>query len=147
MELIEIDVLNPRPEEAFKSLQCLSMYDIYKDFYANNTFQKPWIGYFIHDLGEVKGVCGFNGPPIDNKVEIAYHTFPQYEGTGVSSKAGALLVKLASKHSEVKNIIAKTAPEENASTRILSKMGFQFTGTVTDHEIGDAWSWIKKIRE
>ena len=36
---------------------------------------------------------------------------------------------------------AKTAPEYNASTKILQKNGFTFTEIVQDHEIGDAWLW------
>ena len=36
----------------------------------------------------------------------------------------------------------KTAPESNASTRILHNLGFRFSGIVKDEEIGDAWLWI-----
>jgi hypothetical protein len=38
-------------------------------------------------------------------------------------------------------ITAKTAPEHNASTKILEKNNFVFTEIVQDEEIGDAWLW------
>ena len=41
-------------------------------------------------------------------------------------------------------ITAKTAPEHNASTKILEKNGFVFTAIVQDDEIGDAWLWKLK---
>jgi hypothetical protein len=37
-----------------------------------------------------------------------------------------------------KKITAKTAPQENASTKILRKNGFTFSKIVQDEEIGDA---------
>lgn len=39
-------------------------------------------------------------------------------------------------------VIAKTAPEKNASTKILERNGFVFSTIVQDHEIGDAWEWV-----
>lgn len=41
-------------------------------------------------------------------------------------------------------ITAKTAPVHNASTKILQKNGFEFSGKVQDDEIGDAWLWVLK---
>jgi RimJ/RimL family protein N-acetyltransferase len=40
-------------------------------------------------------------------------------------------------------VTALTAPEHNASTRILEKHGFVRDGVMTDHEIGEAWRWKK----
>ena len=39
------------------------------------------------------------------------------------------------------SIIAKTLPEEGASTRILSKLGFSRTGIAADDKVGAAWLW------
>jgi RimJ/RimL family protein N-acetyltransferase len=41
-------------------------------------------------------------------------------------------------------ITAKTAPEHNASTKILENNNFTFTEIVQDDEIGDAWLWTLK---
>jgi hypothetical protein len=40
------------------------------------------------------------------------------------------------------DICAKTLPETNPSTRILTKLGFRLAGTEQDHEIGTAWAWL-----
>ncbi len=51
------------------------------------------------------------------------------------------LIKIAKSQNPGLVIYAKTAPEENASTRILNKNGFVYQKVVQDHEIGDAWLW------
>ena len=39
-------------------------------------------------------------------------------------------------------ITAKTAPDHNASTKILEKNGFRYSGIVQDDDIGDASQWL-----
>ena len=38
-------------------------------------------------------------------------------------------------------ITARTLMENNASTQILRKNGFEFKGIVFDEEDGDVWEW------
>ncbi|MCB0789756.1 MAG: hypothetical protein KDB75_10660, partial [Flavobacteriales bacterium] len=51
------------------------------------------------------------------------------------------MVRLARAVDRSLTLTAKTEPQENASTRILRKHGFEQAGIVQDHEIGDAWLW------
>lgn len=51
------------------------------------------------------------------------------------------LVTIANRTDPSLTIIAKTAPEHNASTKILENNNFVFTEIVQDEEIGDAWLW------
>ena len=45
----------------------------------------------------------------------------------------------------IPTVRAHTLPEANASTRVLTKCGFEFVGEVTDPEDGQVWRWeIKK---
>ena len=39
------------------------------------------------------------------------------------------------------SITAQTFPEDNASTRILRKLGFVLKGSVIDPEEGTVWEW------
>lgn len=87
------------------------------------------------------GTCSFVGAPKAGRVEIAYYTFPPFEGRGIASLACAELVRIAHAADPSLTITAKTAPEHNASTRILQKNGFVHTGSVEDEEIGEAWGW------
>ena len=69
------------------------------------------------------------------------------EGQGiVSFSCKELLAIVATVDPEI-IITAKTAPEENASVKILKRNGFVFTGMVQDEGIGDAWEWIKAKSE
>ena len=90
---------------------------------------------------EIVGTCSFVGSPRDGKVEIAYWTFIEFEGQGIASFACKELVKIAKQTDHTLTIIAKTAPEHNASTKILENNHFRFTEIVQDEEIDDAWLW------
>lgn len=114
---------------------------MYVTFYAEVGENAPWLGYFILRDDVVVGTCGFAGPPAEGAAEIAYWTFPEFEGQGIASAASGALIRIARETDPALAITAKTAPEPNASTRILEKHGFVRAGIVQDHEIGDAWLW------
>jgi RimJ/RimL family protein N-acetyltransferase len=52
-----------------------------------------------------------------------------------------LLIELAWREREVRIIRAHTLREENASVRILRRLGFSFIGTIEDPEDGPVWRW------
>jgi len=114
----------------------------YAEYYPKVGYHKPWIGYWVKRADAIAGTCGFVSPPAGNRVEIAYGTFGEFEGQGVATYACGALIALAREADPTLVITAKTAPELNASTRILKRYGFEFTGVVQDHEIGDAWEWV-----
>jgi uncharacterized damage-inducible protein DinB len=109
--------------------------------YERIGYAPPWIAYFICESGECVGTCAFKSAPRDGRVEIAYFTFPEHEGRGVASRAAAELVRIARNAAPSVEIVARTLPEENASTSILKKLGFSLTGTVDDPEDGSVWEW------
>ena len=111
------------------------------DLYKNKGFHKPWVGYLVFDSNVIVGAAGFNGKPENNVVEISYYTFQEYERKGFASLECKELIKIAKRQDSSIVIFAKTAPEENASTRILKKNGFVYQRVVQDDEIGDAWLW------
>ncbi len=94
---------------------------------------------------KIVGCCSFVGQPQDGKVEVSYWTFKEFEAQGITSFACSELVKIAKQADPNVTITAKTAPEKNASTKILEKNNFVFTEIVQDEEIGDAWLWILKL--
>lgn len=103
-----------------------------------------WGGYLVVDPGTstVVGTCGFKtGPTDDGVVEIAYFTFPEFEGQGFATAMAAGLKELAERSSAVQRIIAHTLPERNPSTRILEKIGMRCIGEVDDPEDGLVWRW------
>ena len=106
--------------------------------------ESPWGGHLAVDDNSraVIGTCGFKSPPAgEATVEIAYFTFPEYEGQGYATTMAGKLVEAARRSPEVRRIIARTLPEPNASTRVLKKVGMQFVGEVIDPEDGRVWEW------
>jgi ribosomal-protein-alanine N-acetyltransferase len=105
----------------------------------------PWWGSFLAmDPGNrlVVGTCSYKGPPdADGAVEIAYFTFPAYEGRGYATAMAALLTSRAGASPPARTVRAHTLPERNASVRILEKLGFAHLGQIVDPEDGPVWRW------
>ncbi len=108
----------------------------------------PWGGYFAvdEDTHEVVGSCAFKTPPTaEGSVEIAYFTYPQFEGRDTPREMARKLVELATQTGAVGSIIAHTLPETSASTRVLEKAGLALVGEVIDPEDGRVWRWYRRV--
>ena len=93
------------------------------------------------------GLCSFNGPPdAEGTVEISYAIAPAYTARGYATEAARLLIRHATANGGVCAVRAHTLPEENASTRVLKKCGFQRRGAVNHPEDGLVWLWELPIR-
>ena len=111
---------------------------------GGGTDGEPWWGGYLaveQETSLIVGTCAFKGTPRDGSVEIAYFTFPGFEGRGVGSGMAALLVSTAAESSVVTQVIAHTLPELNASGVILTRNGFTRTGDVIDPDDGLVWRW------
>jgi len=112
------------------------------------TAADPWtFGFYVkHGSTDSNiGKCGFKGPPdVDGVVEIAYMVEPEHQGKGYATEAAEALVAYALRSEQVRIVRAHTLPETNASTRVLSKCGFQRIGEVIDPEDGLVWRWERR---
>ncbi len=140
LEPILIDV-DPT-QEIYSTAYCKEIFQYYPAYYEKVGYVFPWIGYWVMRDGEVVGVGGFVEQPKDGKVEIAYGTSKQFEGQGIASFSCQQLISMAKQTDPKLIITAKTEPRENASTTILKRNGFEFSGIVQDDGIGDAWLWM-----
>jgi [ribosomal protein S5]-alanine N-acetyltransferase len=103
----------------------------------------PWRhGFSIahRDTGHNIGSCAFKGPPADGAVEIAYGIEPEHRCKGYATEAAQALTTFAFSQN-IPTVRAHTLSEANASTRVLTKCGFQHLGEVTDPEDGPVWRW------
>ncbi|MEZ5174524.1 MAG: GNAT family N-acetyltransferase [Bacteroidia bacterium] len=142
---IRLEIINQElnfPSAHSRSDSVIKLLEAYREFYPAVGFYPPWVGYFIYIDNEVVGSCGFTGKPENDSVEIAYWTFPEFEGKGIASMACSQLIDIALRHKSDIKILAKTEPTENASTKILKKNGFIFHSISHDDEIGEAWLWF-----
>ena len=119
----------------------LQLQTTYYEYYAKIGFNLPWIGYFIVSNAVVVGVCGYKGSPTNNKVEIAYYTFEQYQNNGIANLACKKLIDIAQDYDVAIQIIANTAPEQNYSTKVLQKNNFAFVREYIDAVDGKIWEW------
>ncbi|HMQ48124.1 MAG TPA: GNAT family N-acetyltransferase [Saprospiraceae bacterium] len=142
LSLVPIQVNEDPEKPIFASENCQLVLQMMAEFYPQIGFHLPWVGYFIIKDDHIIGTCGFTGPPVNNRVEVSYWTFSQYENQGIASEACRQLVAIAINNTPTIVVVAKTMPEHNASTKVLQKNGFVYSGVVQDHEIGDAWEWI-----
>lgn len=103
-----------------------------------------WFGYLVVDgeTREMVGTCSLKGPPVDGAVEIAYFTFPGFEGRGIGTEMARFLVERAFTLPDVTMVTAHTAAESNASTRILEKIGMRFAGLAEEDGVA-IWRWEK----
>jgi [ribosomal protein S5]-alanine N-acetyltransferase len=109
--------------------------------YQRTGFEPPWTGYLAFDGAECVGTCAFKSPPRENRVEIAYFTFPGHEGKAVATRMARALIQIATSTLPGITVTAQTLPETNASTRILQNLGFKNVGEVQHPEDGRVWEW------
>lgn len=142
MKLRILQLEENKTDRLFESADCQTLLEMYNGYYPIIGFNLPWVAYLVVVQNKVVGSCSFTGKPVDGKVEIAYWTFKEFEGQGIASFACKELVLIAQNAAPEVTIIAKTAPEHNASTKVLENNGFKFEEIVQDEEIGDAWLWV-----
>lgn len=111
------------------------------DMYRTSGFVPPWIGYLAIDEDRIVGTCAFKCAPVEGSVEIAYFTFPGFEGRGIATAMAKALIALADATRPDLLITAQTRPERNASNAILGKLGFTLAGSVMHPEDGEIWEW------
>ena len=109
------------------------------------TIEEPtWEWYFVGDgaTRDLVGQCAFKAPPTDEGVvEIAYFTYPRFEGRGYATSMARRLIGLANMSPTIGRVIAHTLPNPSASTRVLERVGMTFVGEVMDPEDGRVWRW------
>jgi [ribosomal protein S5]-alanine N-acetyltransferase len=112
--------------------------------YRKAGFSPPWISFLARCDPGIVGVCAFTSAPSAARVEIAYHTFPPFQGQGIATAMVKELLRRARQADPKVELFAHTLPEHNASTTILRKLGFEFLGKVTHPEELMIWEWRRK---
>jgi RimJ/RimL family protein N-acetyltransferase len=123
------------PEVAASALQATAR------LHETGGYREPWVGYLAIDGQRPVGICGFKGPPSAGRVEIAYFTFPDFEGRGFATAMARRLTEIALDAQPGITVAAQTLPVPNASNAILRKLGYRLVGTATDDEAGEVWEW------
>jgi RimJ/RimL family protein N-acetyltransferase len=109
--------------------------------YRATGFVPPWIAYLAVSDGRTVGTCAFKSAPVNGRVEIAYFTFPQFEGRGIATAMARRLIAVARAERPGIVVAAQTLPVRNASNRILEALGFKLAGLAVDADVGEVWEW------
>jgi ribosomal-protein-alanine N-acetyltransferase len=143
------------PEEARAMLAAMTPEDraqVSPDWVARietASTANPWLHGFavtLRDGDKAIGSAGFKAAPTeDGMVEIAYGIDPEHRGKGFATETAEALTLYAFQSGLVRLVRAHTLPEPNASTRVLTKCGFEKIGEVIDPEDGLVWRWEKAI--
>jgi len=151
IETESLRLILPSTEELLARIESLSPADraeVSPDWLARvraSAAADPWThGFSMVEpaSGAVIGSCAYKGPPDEGGVvEIAYAVDPEYQGRGYATEAARALVNFAFRSGRVRLVRAHTRAENNASTRVLAKCGFERIGEVVDPEDGLVWRW------
>ena len=88
------------------------------------------------------GSAGYKGPP-DRRgvVEIGYEIALDFRGHGYATELARGLISHAFENPTVNCVIAHTLPQDNPSTKVLKRCGFDKEGELIDPEDGPVWQW------
>lgn len=112
-----------------------------------NENESGWWTYFpIHKQNNrLIGSGGYQGKPtIEGTVEIGYEITPDYRNRGLATEMTKGLIENAFRNDKVKSIIALTLGQENPSTKVLTKCGFDKIEEINDPDEGIIWKWELK---
>lgn len=118
------------------------------DRLTENPHQAEWWMHFFFAEGgaQLIGSGGFVGPPDDGVVEFGYEIAPEFRHRGLGTAAARAMIDKAvdtamATGSGLSTVIAHTLAEENPSTGLLRRIGFQRTAEFTDPDDGPVWRW------
>jgi RimJ/RimL family protein N-acetyltransferase len=109
--------------------------------------ERNWWTYFpIHKQdNKLIGSGGYKGSPTnEGTVELGYEIAPGYRNQGLATEMTKGLIENAFRDKRVKSIIAHTLGNENPSTKVLQKCGFEKVAEMMDPEDGPIWKWELK---
>ncbi len=120
-------------------------YSLYK--LVESEDENGWWTYFpVHKRdNELIGSGGYKGKPTeDGTVELGYEITPAYRNRGLATEMTKGLIENAFNDVRVKTIIAHTLGQENPSTSVLEKCGFEKVQEINDPDDGLIWKWELK---
>ena len=88
--------------------------------------------------GQYLGFCGLRRGD-DGHVDLGFRIAPPHWGHGFATEAARAALQLGFERFHLPRVIARAMPQNRASRRVLSKLGFRQIGCEQDHD-GD---WLR----
>lgn len=99
---------------------------------------------FFDQDGALVGNGGWKGRPRDGTAEIGYAVAPARQRRGIATAAVRELVERG-RSAGLQTVVAHTLAEENASTKVLTRCGFERVAELIDPDEGPVWRWELRI--
>lgn len=112
--------------------------------YKNNDIGR--FAIYLKETNEFVGWCGlkFNTDVVNNKTnfyDIGYRLAEKFWNNGYASEAASEWLRYGFEELKLEKIVAAAHVDNNASNRILQKIGLQFTEVYFEEET--AWNWYE----
>ena len=117
------------------------------DRLSESDEEKNWWTYFpIHrQQNKLIGSGGYKGKPsAEGIVELGYEIAADYRCRGLATEMTRALIDNAFKDRRVRTIVAHTLGQDNPSTKVLQKCGFEKIEEINDPDDGLIWKWQLK---
>ena len=120
--------------------------DMMRGDYEKSPAARRWCTLFFaaDDPRRLVGWGGYKGAPKDGAVEIGYAIAPGERGKGYATAAAQAMIARAFASDGISAVTAHTLAEENASTSVLKKIGFDKVSDFIDPEDGPVWGWRRE---
>jgi [ribosomal protein S5]-alanine N-acetyltransferase len=99
------------------------------------------VPFLIVSRTAVLGGCGFKTAPANGSVEIGYGVAESQRGRGIATAAVAQLLQMASSSGLVQLVVAHILPDNAASSKIASRLGFSKGHSLVDHDGETVVQW------
>lgn len=93
----------------------------------------------------VLGACGFKTAPVGGSVEISYGVARQARRYGVATRAITRLLQIAAASGLVQQVVAHVLPGNEASSRLVARLGFSMGQSFVDHDGKIVANWIWRV--
>lgn len=134
------EVLRYTGDDPFESVEeaCefLVNYESYKRYGLGR-----W-GVILKETGEYLGWCGLKYTPELDEFDIGYRFMKKFWGFGYATEAAAACLELGFNQLGIKTIVGRAMPENDASVRVLEKIGL----TYLENRITDGTEDVVYIR-
>ena len=95
---------------------------------------------FFDSDGVLVGNGGWKGPPDEGVAELGYAVAPTRQRRGIATAVVRQLLQQA-REAKLRTVCAHTLGEENASTKVLTRLAFTRTAELNDPDEGRVWRW------
>lgn len=96
-----------------------------------DSYQRHGFGLYLVDLPDSNtpiGMCGLVKRDSLPHVDLGFAFLPEFWGEGYALEAAAAVLKYAREFLKLDRIVAITDPDNEASIKLLQKLGFEFDG-------------------